>query len=170
MKEDPKKPSRVAAKLAAKTAQFAGKENTALADRPTLFGEPTEPFGARRLMAAQAMGFRFFRLSDAEREQLNDQNFIYDGMFWDATIAAYICQCPLSEVFHAIRTPTAIMEKAGLWAENLKIAPGRSSFEEVMGFLAYIIEGIVASSAQEVNEKTESPKPKARAAEGLPGE
>lgn len=130
-------------------------------------GKVPKVFAPRRLMAAQALGFRFFKLNEAERAQLNDSNFIYDGMFWDATICAFLCLCPDSTLWRAFRTPDRVIEEILKWADENELGAGTPGFTEIMTHYNVVMEYIMKSAAEPV--KTAG-RGNAVAGTGLPGE
>ena len=149
-----------------KRGDFEDEASKTLARVDVLFDQKVSPFAPRRLMAAQALGLRFFKLSPAEREQLKDANFIYDGMFWDATIVSFLSTCPLPTLFRAMRTPEAVSTDIFDWADEHQIAPGSESFDQVLSLFTQIIQDMVVSHAEPID-----PKAVARPEEaGLPGE
>lgn len=141
----------MAKKSSTPKSEFADKGSQAFAglDR-MIFGKVPAEFSPRRLMAANALGFRFFKLNAEERAQLNDDNYIYDGMFWDASLCAFLCLCNPSFLFKAVRVPEAAISEIMGWIDTNKLSAGTSGFKEVMEHYNSVMEAIVRSSAEEI--------------------
>lgn len=155
--------------------EFQDARSQAVASTPLLFGKPTFKFGARRMIAAQAMGLRFFKLTDQDRASLDMDNFLYDGIFWDGTIVAFLALSTDTDVARAVRKPDEYVNKALAWAEAENIVAGTQAFNDVQDFFNQVIMAIVASSAEPLDSKDKPQEggadPKAPAgADALPGE
>jgi hypothetical protein len=100
--------------------------------------KPLKPFSPKHQMAAQAIGLRLWSLTPEEIaaatltrtvEGREVTSFVYDGLYFDAVLIVYLCQCPDSDVARAMRLPGEIRAKVLQWAEDEKITLNSSKFE-----------------------------------------
>lgn len=151
--------------------QFEDQGSRALATQDRLlFGEVPQPWAPRRLMAANAMGFKFFKLNADERAQLADANYVYDGMFWDAVLCAFLCSCKAAFLFRAVRLPDAAVQEVMTWADEKKLTPGAPNWDDVMNHYNSVMEAIIRSSAEEVPLNGTASGNGEAATDHLPGE
>lgn len=113
-------------------------------------GKQLEPFNARRLFAANALGMRVFRLSAEEQAsiQAGDASS-YNGSFFDIALVLFLCSHPLSTSFRAIRLPAQVQEECLAWAEKKGIVPGSDTFVEAAEAFANLLTPIFKNDANQ---------------------
>lgn len=125
---------------------------------PVFVGDLTfEPFKARRLYAANAMGLRAFRVTEEQREAIVDGDVsTYEGMLVDVVIVLYLCSQPLAVSLRALRTPTKVLEQAVAWGERNGVHPLSEMYAEFMAAYGQLIDPIEKNEAVQVVPSSES--------------
>ncbi len=124
----------------------------------SLNGLTLQPYTIERMWAADAMGLRYGRLSEAAARQFGLDN-TYPGMNGDVAIVVWLCSLTdPEEVRSARREPGQAEDLAIKFATEHKIAsPKQLQFWDAYNvFLKIMNEVHVAYSEQDIEKKTES--------------
>jgi hypothetical protein len=120
------------------------------ADNFEFLGEPLQPFSVRRQLAAQAIGNRLLSGRIVE-----DQAGLYDGQLADAIGVIYLCRCPVSELFLALRKPDTVLENSLVWAESRGIHSNSQAMLEALSVYTQIIKALKDAQFSVVENSSE---------------
>lgn len=123
--------------------QAARKEELLKLDIPEL----------QRRCEAIGIDFAEFTSVDDYAERLSQGVGVYDGIFWDAVITVYLCSTANSETLIAVRKPEIVCERALAWADAQNLSPDSPQFEELIQIFGSLIEQIMSSVTEPVDEK-----------------